>query len=440
MDSILESFGGRYWYATDDMMDTIRSTFNGMTASKLADMQASLRDRMQQEGQQQEDLPWRFTKLREDGMAVVKIHGAITRRPSILSLIFGGTSTEEMTQAFRAMASDDRVKGVVLDVNSNGGSVQGVEMATEALRELRAAKPVTSIANDNMNSAAYHIGSAADEIFVTPSSTVGSIGVYAMLVNRAEALEDAGIKVKIVRAGEFKAKPNSWEQLDKKDVQLVQENVNKFYEDFVSAVATNRGMTYEEALALADGTVEIGANAIDRGLAHQEGYLQTAMDEMKAAIEEADAQDELVAAQEDYIASLETQVDDLMEQNDTLQDEVDEMREEVEQAAALQAELEAEQKQTRIEAMVSDAIESGKIGAKQEDHYLQMADTHGVEVLEMALDGLEEGQTMPTEETDLGDEPVAETDSEAPQTEHEKRVMARFPSLREKYDLHDYVD
>ena len=438
--NVLEQLGGRYWFATDEMVNSSQAALKNTTAAELADMRARLGD--QSEGDGQEDLPFRAANLDADsGIATVKIHGAITRRPSSLSLFFGGTSTEELTQAFRAMAGDERVKGVVLDVNSNGGSVQGVEMATEALRELSAVKPVKAIANDNMNSAAYHIASAADDITVTPSSTIGSIGVYAMIVNQSEALEEAGIDVRFVRAGEFKARPNSWEQLTEEDVQLVQKNVNKFYEDFVGAVQTNLGLDRDEALALADGSVEIGSNAIDRGLANHQGYLTTVLDEMKQQIEEAEDREELVTAQEDYIASLEAKVDDYMQQNESLQDEIEDLRQEVEKAAALQAELEAQEEQARIDTLVEKAMEAGKIGAKQEDHYRSMADQFGIEALETALEGLPEGAAMPTESADLGEEPVASTeDPDAPQTEAQKKIYARFPSLREKYDLHDYVD
>lgn len=441
--SVLEEIGGRYWFATDEMTESIRAALKNTTASELADMKARVGSGQDgEESESESDLPFRSATLHADsGIAVVKIHGAITRRPSILSLFFGGTSTEELSRAFRAMAGDERVKGVVLDVNSNGGSVQGVEMATEALRELAAEKPVKAIANDNMNSAAYHIASAADDITVTPSSVIGSIGVYAMLINKSEALEDAGIDVRFVRAGEFKARPNSWEQLTEEDVQLVQKNVNKFYEDFVGAVQTNLGLDREGALALADGSVEIGSNAIDRGLANNQGYLQNVMDEMKQQIEEAEDREELVVAQEDYIASLEEKVDNYMQQNETLQTEIDELRDEVEKAAELQAELEAKEEEARIDGLVEKAMEAGKIGAKQEDHYRGMAEQFGIEALETALEGLPEGSAMPTESADLGDDPVASTDDpDAPTTEAQKRVYARFPSLREKYDLHDYVD
>jgi signal peptide peptidase SppA len=174
-------------------------------------------------------------------IAVLPLRGLIMQRGGFLLMLFGGTSTQAFTQAFRAVLGDDSVKGIVIDIDSPGGIVYGVQELADEIYQARGRKPIVSVANAEAASAAYWIGSSASEFAVTPSGEVGSIGVWQLHVDMSKALEDMGIKPTYVSAGKYKVEGNPFEPLSDEAKAFFQTQVNSYYDDFVSAVARNRG-------------------------------------------------------------------------------------------------------------------------------------------------------------------------------------------------------
>jgi signal peptide peptidase SppA len=138
-------------------------------------------------------------------VAVLPIFGTISQRVSLLEEASGGVSTEDIGREFDTLMADDSVGAVVLNVDSPGGSIYGVPELAEKIFQARGRKPTCAIANSFMASAAYWIGTACDEVSVTPSGEAGSVGVYCVHMDTSAADEQQGFKYTFVSYGKYKA-------------------------------------------------------------------------------------------------------------------------------------------------------------------------------------------------------------------------------------------
>ncbi len=145
--------------------------------------------------------PVRPGVARNGSVAVLPLYGTLGQKMGLLQSFSGGTATEQFGGAFRQAVADPNVSAIVMDVDSPGGSVFGVQELWQTIMESRGQKPIVAVANSTMASAAYWISSAAGEIVVTPGGEVGSIGVVAEHQDISGALEQEGIKPTLISAG-----------------------------------------------------------------------------------------------------------------------------------------------------------------------------------------------------------------------------------------------
>jgi signal peptide peptidase SppA len=184
---------------------------------------------------------------RSGSVAVIQVYGPITQRSSMMSICDGGTSTQAISQALRQANADDSVASIVLDIDSPGGSVYGI---SELAAEIRgSAKPVTAIANSLAASAAYWIGAAASEFFVTPGGEVGSIGVWMAHEDWSKAMTEAGVEVTLISAGRYKVEGNPYEPLDPEAKDFMQSRTDDYYGAFTRDVAKGRNTTVDAVRA-----------------------------------------------------------------------------------------------------------------------------------------------------------------------------------------------
>ncbi|NMV36784.1 S49 family peptidase [Ralstonia insidiosa] len=175
---------------------------------------------------------------RSGAIAVIPVHGAVVQRSSQIDICDGGTSTQQISAALADAMADDTVAQVLLDIDSPGGSVYGVqELAAEISN---AKKPVIAIANSLAASAAYWLGCAASEFYVTPGGEVGSIGVWQAHQDWSKALADAGVNTTLISAGKYKVEGNPYQPLDADAQQFMQSRVDDYYATFTKAVAKGR--------------------------------------------------------------------------------------------------------------------------------------------------------------------------------------------------------
>jgi len=172
--------------------------------------------------------PIQRREARESGIAVIPIVGVIEQRMHSL-----GTSVEEIEMMFDAAIASKRVDGIVFDVDSPGGGVTGVPELAERIFAARGIKPLASISNGMMASAALWIR----------SGDTGSLGVYALHIDETKAIEDEGIVVTEFSAGKYKTEGAPWAVLSEEAAEFFQERVNEVYGWFASAMAEFRGDT-----------------------------------------------------------------------------------------------------------------------------------------------------------------------------------------------------
>jgi signal peptide peptidase SppA len=202
----------------------------------------------------------------DNGVAILPLEGVIAKRANLFSQISGGVSTELVGRDLQDALADPAVHSIILAIDSPGGTVDG----TQSLASLVAAstKPIVALASGTIASAAYWIGSAANAVYITDSTTVvGSIGVVATHTDISKAQEKDGIKTTEIFAGQYKRIASSYSPLSKEGRQTMQDQVDYTYSLFVSAVAQHRGVSEDMVLQnMADGRIFQGQQAIDAGL------------------------------------------------------------------------------------------------------------------------------------------------------------------------------
>lgn len=200
-------------------------------------------------------------------VAVLPIYGVIEPRADAFTKISGGTSLVGFQQALAQAVNDPQVDAIMLEIDSPGGSTDLVAETAQMVRDARQVKPVWAVANTLAASAAYWIGSQADELSVTPSGEVGSIGVLAAHQDVSVLQEKAGIKTTLVRAGRFKADTNPFEPLSDEAREALQQRVDEFYGMFVRAVARGRGVSVDSVRSgFGEGRVVTASQALAEGM------------------------------------------------------------------------------------------------------------------------------------------------------------------------------
>ena len=197
------------------------------------------------------------------GIAVLPLYGVITQRGNMVDDISGpgSTSTQKFTSALRQVLADDTVAQILIDIDSPGGSVYGVSELAAEIMKARTQKPVVAVANSLAASAAYWIGCAAGEFYVTPGGEVGSIGVWQAHFDYSKALEGDGVKPTLISAGKFKVEGNPYVPLDLEALSFMQSRVDDYYNAFAKAVAKGRGLTVNDVReGMGEGRV-LGADA-----------------------------------------------------------------------------------------------------------------------------------------------------------------------------------
>lgn len=204
-----------------------------------------------------------------DGVAVIDIIGPISQYMSWFTYICGGAATDWLMADYRQALADPNVSAIVLRVNSPGGAVHGTPDLANFILANRDAKPVYAFCEGMMCSAAYWIGSAASQVYLSgPTNEVGSIGVIAKHVDRSQADKNAGLNVSVLTAGRYKGVGHPHAPLSTEHQDILQAELDTLYTAFIDAVAQNRGIEAQAVINdMAEGRVFIGQQAINAGLA-----------------------------------------------------------------------------------------------------------------------------------------------------------------------------
>jgi signal peptide peptidase SppA len=175
-------------------------------------------------------------------VALLSLYGPLAHRPSVFTEFFGGTSTQRFSRDFKAALADPSVTRVVIDVDSPGGMVTGVPELADEIYAARGRKPIVAIANSLAASAAYWVASQADEVVVSPSAEVGSIGVFTLHLDHSKRLADLGLRPTFIFAGKHKVEGNAYQPLTSDAKAYAQSEIDRYYSMFTKAVARGRGV------------------------------------------------------------------------------------------------------------------------------------------------------------------------------------------------------
>lgn len=232
---ILMAVASEYWAIDEDKFDQIVS-FLALQASGEKFSSEELQARISRQTE-------RDVARREGAVAVLPFRGVLANRMSLMSDISGGTSYEGFARTFDAAVSDPEVKAIILDVDSPGGVVSGVDELSQRIFSARGKKPIIAHVNSTGASAAYWAITAADEVILNPSAEVGSIGVMMVHDDISAALEKAGVKRTLIAAGKFKGEGAPFQQLSDEAREFRLQRAEFYYDKFVGRIASNRGVS-----------------------------------------------------------------------------------------------------------------------------------------------------------------------------------------------------
>jgi signal peptide peptidase SppA len=204
---------------------------------------------------------------RQKNVAVLPIYGVISPRQDMMARTSGGTTAESILSDFRAALRDPEIDGIVFDVDSPGGAVEGIDELAAEIRGARGQKPMAAVANHMAASAAYWAVAGVDELVATPSASVGSIGIFTAHQDMSAALEQAGVRTTLISAGKYKVEGNRFEPLAEEAKAAIQADVDAWYQTMTGSIAKSRGVPVDTVRAnYGEGRTLMARKALDRGM------------------------------------------------------------------------------------------------------------------------------------------------------------------------------
>lgn len=207
-----------------------------------------------------------------------------TALPHIAKVRIEGTILEDddLIERLGAIAKSDAVKGLIVVVDSPGGTTVGGEAIFGELRAVAEKKPVVAQLGTLAASAGYMVASAADHIVSRETTIVGSIGVLAQFPDVSELMAKLGIRWEAIKSSPLKAEPNPFTPTTDEERNMMRAMIMDSYDWFVDLVASRRPLSREEVIPLANGAVFTGRQAIQNKLVDQLGGEREALAWLKS--------------------------------------------------------------------------------------------------------------------------------------------------------------
>jgi len=199
--------------------------------------------------------------IAEDGTGVIPIVGPIGKGLAPIERMTGAVDVNDIAETIDDYATNPQVTRIAFQVSSPGGTVTGVEELANKVRNI--SKPTMAYTDSEMASAAYWVASAADKVVASPSSTVGSIGVYMTVADMTEMAKAQGIKMVVIKSGKFKGAGIPGTSLSEEQIANLQDSVDAIHADFKASVLQTRKLVKAEDM---EGQVFSGKQAAQRNL------------------------------------------------------------------------------------------------------------------------------------------------------------------------------
>ncbi|MEL6560315.1 MAG: signal peptide peptidase SppA [Bacteroidota bacterium] len=215
----------------------------------------------------------RFSVAGSDKIAVIVAEGDI-----VMGGGSGNIAGDRFAKEIRKARKNDQIKAIVLRVNSPGGSLTASDIIWREIMLTKEEKPIIASMGDVAASGGYFISMPCDAILARPNTITGSIGIFGMMFNLSDMLEDKlGITHDVVNTGEYSDIMTVTRTLRPEERAIIQQGVDKGYETFLTKAADGRGVTVEAIEELASGRVWTGSQALENGLIDEFGGLDEAI-------------------------------------------------------------------------------------------------------------------------------------------------------------------
>ena len=217
---------------------------------------------------------------RKNKIAIVYADGEIVDSGSDADIV--GT---KLANTLKKVREDKKIKAVVFRVNSPGGSAQAAEAIRHEVQLLRAEKPVIVSFGDYAASGGYWISAESDYIFSDNNTVTGSIGVFGLVPSIGNAIrKNLKVNIETVGTSSHSDMMSGMRKLDDAEVEYIQRQIEKIYDDFTGLVSNGRGMSKDSVDAIGQGRVWSGADALKIGLVDCRGGLNDAIDYAAAKV------------------------------------------------------------------------------------------------------------------------------------------------------------
>ena len=211
---------------------------------------------------------WIPNQRAENKIGVVDITGLIS-------------DSEHIVNQVKKFGADKRIRGIVLRIDSPGGSVgPSQEIYEEVLKTRKGGKVIYASMGALAASGGYYIASAAEKIFANPGTLTGSIGVIMAFANAKGLMEKIGLQPQVIKAGKYKDIGSPARVMTQKEKNLLQSVVVDVHQQFIEAVANGRDISIAEVTKIADGRILTGRQAYSLNLVDQLGGLQASIDQL----------------------------------------------------------------------------------------------------------------------------------------------------------------
>lgn len=216
-------------------------------------------------------------------ISIIKLEGVISdSTPS--SFFRDLTSSPSVLEQIIKATKDTSTKGILIRINSPGGTVAASQEIYQAIIKAKKKKPIVITMGDIAASGGYYIASAADAIYANPGTLTGSIGVITSYLNFYDLLNKIGVKGIVIKSGEYKDIGNPTRPLTEQEKKILQELLDTTYDQFLSDVAKGRKIPKEKVSQIAKGLIYTGSQAKKIGLVDYLGDYQNALKHIQTLV------------------------------------------------------------------------------------------------------------------------------------------------------------
>ena len=209
-----------------------------------------------------------FRIRRRSSVAIVEIHGVIGNHVKI----------PEFSRLIDSVAGNQRLKALLLDIDSPGGSATGSEVLYRAIQRVAEEKPVYAYVRGMGASGGYYLACAASKVYALPTALVGSIGVIYLRPVLEQLLSKVGVDFSVYKSGEFKDMTGFWRSPTDRESEKFQELINEIFDNFVAVVAEGRSLDEAKVREIATGEIMTAQKGIRQGLVDEIGDFKDALE------------------------------------------------------------------------------------------------------------------------------------------------------------------